>query len=372
VTELAFDASGSGLLYGYGTTTYYAAGTAGGSRVYGGRRGGSVDRFVKCFEDGAGYGAPPLAVWNRVAAYVDQCRDGLPLYVRRLGTAGDPPRRIDSEVDRVDVAGRFVASGKGKRIAVLDRRDGRLLYRTGAVRGSSNVFPLGPTSFELAPDGKLIAELPASHGRCPVAWFSRAEPRPHVIGSAVCDAAVRLRGGRAAWLRRHGSRARELVVARLHGRPRPVARFRGRTVEPGFAFDRGRLAYAVHRCDGTDTVLIRARVRGPVFRDRDPVGCGLRVTGTHLTVQPGSRRADVPVSCPRGCSGNWVLPGHSYIDQPFAVRRGARTAALRLEYSTVERLRKRGRARLRVTLKAADRTGRERGIALVLHLRSGG
>ena len=145
--------------------------------------------------------------------------------------------------------------------------------------------------------------------------------------------------------------------------------------EPNFfAFDGRRLAYSDYRCDGRQTLLLRRRTAGPVFRDRDPLICPFRVTRTRLTVRRHAKVARVPVRCPRGCSGTMeVKRRDGSIAQPFSLRRGGRHVALHLDETTRGQLHDRGRAKVRVTVETANRpTGPSRPtrvLTLRLHRR---
>jgi hypothetical protein len=360
VTVAEWGMSDSSLLIGRTDISYMAGGPVAGTYIRGGPVAGSRPRLSRCYDFGEL--APSVAVAGDHGAYDDICHNRV--VVRRLDQPrAEPELVLPDDGGAVDLTASKLGVLTEGAIRVFERPAGTELLR---VRGKfRNTF--WDAAFDMQDDGKVAARLYG--GGCSVAWYSPAEPRPHVLGETDCDADVRIDGDRIAWMRPRGKRA-ELVVSDLEGHDGVVARFPAGTVGPHVAFDSGRLAYAVGRCDGTDTLLLRTGVDGPVWPDRDPVRCPGKVTDRSLRVPVKGDTVRVPMRCPRGCSGYFELPAYDFIDQPFRVRRHAHAARLHLDRGTLDELSRHGSATLRLKLAFADRTGSSgQGRALTLHLR---
>jgi hypothetical protein len=364
-----WDVSGSSLLLGRHTTIYRPAGPDDYQRTIGGPLAGPFHRLADC--EGGGVLEPTVAVWRNFGAYYDPCSDTERIVVGRLDAPREPATHLPLEnVGRIDLAGDYVASATPYNLEVLDRRDGRRLYASETrLYGGGSQYYAG--AIDLQPDGKLGALLVKRDGDCRVAWFSPAEPRPHVVGRAACfPGGLQMRSDYIAY-----ARPRALVVSDLAGHTRTIARFRGRsdrTTGPGaFAFDGRRLAYGVARCDARRTLLLRASLDGPVWPDRDPLVCPLRVLRRTGFASARRRVARVPVRCPRGCSGTVrVSDTGQYHD--FSVTPDGKRMRVPLDARTVRELKRRGSASLAFALSARDRDGRssdERLVAVALRAR---
>jgi hypothetical protein len=170
---------------------------------------------------------------------------------------------------------------------------------------------------------------------------------------------------------RIGKRRGELVVTPLGGPGRAVVRFPAvppppkrdlyseTTASQSFAWDGRRLAYAIARCDGRSTLLLRRHVDRPVRRDRHPRSCPLHIGARVLYVKRGSKRVGVPFTCVRGCSGTMAILGsHPSIEEPFALRAGrSRYARLYLDRDTLAGLSDHGTASIRLRVDSEGRIG---------------
>ena len=356
-----WDVSASSLLVSTVRRTYDGGSVLGDWEVGGGPLRGRLRRFRRCSTESD---PPSVAVSARIGAYQDTpCENAHDrIVVRRLDSVGAAPVFAgEAGTGHMDLSGRYLAQDTGFRRAlrVFDVRTGRLVLRVdGAFVEDGN----GPSAFAVQSDGKLVA-ISQRRGRCTVAWYSPAEPRPHPIGPSHCASEVHMQGDRVAWIRAT-KRRRQLAVSDLDGPPRivasfPAARRYATSVWSRFAFDRGRLAYGVRRCDGRTTLLLRRSLRGPVFRDRDPVTCPMRFPRRRLSMRRGSDRLRVPIRCPRGCAGGWEFVNDYGLDQPLAVRAGGRVARLRIDDVTFNTLQRRGRATLRMRVRRSDRIDRD-------------
>jgi hypothetical protein len=362
--DLRWDASAAALLTGVGYTNYFAADVTGGHRIEGGPFGRRPFRFASC--NGDPITAPPsVAVWDELGAYTNGCpSDRTPLVVRRLDRPHEKPLfRLKDVYGAIDLAGDYVAIAYGGdphgALTVYNWRDGKVVYETSAPFYSEED---GAATLELQPDGKVAALLDSSGYYCKAAWLSPAEPTAHVVGTTDCGASIRLRSDRLAWMRVAKRGHRELVVTPLGAPGRTEARFPG-TLGDSFAWDGGRLAYSVRRCDGRSDLLLRRQTGGPVFRDRAPIRCPLRVTRKRLRVTRGSEQLRVPMRCPRGCSGTMqILGSYDSIEEPFGLRRGRHFARLYLDRDTRGRLDEHGHTRIHVRIEV-DR----RSVASVRH-----
>lgn len=369
--HLRWDASSGGLVTAVGFTNFEAASQDGGVRLAALPFGGRAIKFSSCDIDG-GSEPPPLAASGTAVAYVDLCDEDDPVVVGQLDRPHAAPLFSHESADsEVDIAGNYLAmgnyDGRTRTVEVYDWRDGSLLY---AVRAKLDEDEERAGTFEVQADGKLAAILRGSGDFCDAAWFSPAEPRPHVVGTTLCYGDVRLASDRLAWMRiakQHG----ELVVTPLGSPGRAAVRFPARqgstSVPPFFAWDGRRLAYSVERCDGRSDLRVRTHTDAPAFRDRKPRGCPLHLPSHTVYVKRHARSARIPLRCPRGCAGTIaVVKRYAGLYQPFALRPGRGKARLFLDEGIRSGLAHDGTARIRVQI---DAGGRLRGIRRRIVLR---
>lgn len=357
--------SSTSLLYRYAYTQYFAAGEETGEEVRGGPLAGPYRRLAKC-DDGIGD-----FVWHAVAlsgergAYVWNCGANPGAVVRSLAPPTSPPEATFDADFNIDLAGPYLSVERDdveeSKLMVVDTRDRRELYE---ARGFAETD--GGIQHSLQADGKLAAHLRGPGDGCTLAWFSPAEPAPHPVGDALCGTPVQIADDRIAYWRARKGR-KQLVVRDLRGGETVLATAPYApvgydpagvsTLGSALAFDGTRTAYAIARCDGRSTLLLRSEPPGPVNRDRAPLGCPLSVLSHSLRGSASARTASLPVRCPRGCLAE-ARVGDSTIDQPFARPRGSGRVTLHLDDTTVERLKRQGRAGVTVRLTTYDRAGR--------------
>jgi hypothetical protein len=132
-------------------------------------------------------------------------------------------------------------------VFVFDRLGKRIAYR-------ARVGPAGiglDFDFDVQRDGKLavafrLVEV-AQAGPTTIGWFSRSEPRLHLLPSRGRDTRIGIAGDRIVFERLRSPSKSELVVSDLAGRARVFARFGGKTRLRGFDFDGRRLGWASDR-----------------------------------------------------------------------------------------------------------------------------
>ena len=373
---LRWDVSSTALVTGVGTADYEAADERDGARIRGGLIGRPAFTFAAC-EDRTTGDPPPVSVWGNLVAYTNVC-GAERLLIRDLAhPRRDPLFRRYVGDDEFDLAGHYIAIGNHydpkAGIAVYDWRTGALLYTVAADLWADEDRA---GTFELQPDGKLAAVLVGRGYYCEAAWYSPAEPKAHVVGRTSCGADIRLHSDQLAWMR-VGKRRGQLIVTRLGHVGRAVVRFpmsppgRGAfrlytsgTVEPTFAWDGRRLAYALRSCDRGDALFLRRRVAGPARRDRAPLRCPLRVGSRVLRVKRGANSVRIPLRCPRGCTGSFDIRRSNTrsagIDQPFVLGRRGTGRRIFLDDRTRSALARHGTARMRVWIDSDGRLGGER------------
>jgi hypothetical protein len=192
-----------------------------------------------------------LALDGSVAAYVelDCARQRLSVIVRSNGRS-----RVVHSAPLTDgccrdlaAAGRYVAWSGVRDVVVYDRAAKRIAYRaTVGPAGISVDF-----DFDVQRDGKLalafrLVEV-ARAGPTTIGWFSRSEPRLHLLPFRGRDTRIGIAGDRIAFERFVSAAKSELVVSDLAGRARIFARFGGNLRLRGFDFDGRRLAWASDR-----------------------------------------------------------------------------------------------------------------------------
>jgi hypothetical protein len=192
-----------------------------------------------------------LALDGSVAAYVelDCARQRLSVIVRSDGRSRvvhAAPLTAGCCRD-IAAAGRYVAWSGVRDVVVYDRAAKRIAYRaTIAPAGIGVDF-----DFDVQRDGKLavafrLVEV-AQAGPTTIGWFSRSQPRLHLLPFRGNDTRIGIAGDRIAFERLAGASKSELVVSDLAGRARIFARLGGKTRLRGFDFDGRRLAWASDR-----------------------------------------------------------------------------------------------------------------------------
>lgn len=218
---------------------------------------------------------------------------------------GETTRTIDAGgfVHAVAVARPYVAwlamdRGKnpvGTRLVVQDVTTGQDAY-------AANVPPA--TELDVQSDGTAViatfapVDRACSGGpRAHVLWYSPANPQgTEVPVGRACEAAVRIAGGRIAFVAAPGGAQRVLSLTTLTGgTTEPVARVDSFPPLASFDFDGSRLAWSQVRC--RDHAL-RVRDAADTSPPDAAVACPLRLGTPRLR---RDRRIHVPVACPNGC-----------------------------------------------------------------------
>jgi len=245
--------------------------------------------------------APPPAVDGDLAAWAGA--DCLPAKIRIQ--AGDATRTIDAGgfVHAVAVARPYVAwlamdrsaNPIGARLVVHDVTTGQDAY-------TANVPPA--TELDVQSDGTAViatfapVDRACSGGpRAQFVWYSPANPQGTEIPvGRACEAAVRIAGGRIAFVAAPAGARRVLSLATLAGgAAQPVARVDSFPPLAAFDFDGTRVAWSQVRC--RDHVL-RVRDAADTSPPDPAVACPLRIGTPRLR---RDRRIHVPVACPNGC-----------------------------------------------------------------------
>jgi hypothetical protein len=200
-----------------------------------------------------------FALDDGVAAYLelDCARDRIRVVVRDVARRGRPIVLHEGAVSSgccrdVAIAGRYVAWSDRGDVVIYDWPARRLGYRARLRRDGIDV----DVGFDLQLDGKLaVAYRPVEFGRTgprTVAWFSRSEPRAHLLPLRGRSTRVRIAGDRIALERYVTATTSALVVADLAARTRTVARFAPPVrLRGGFDFDGRRIAWASDRVTAT-------------------------------------------------------------------------------------------------------------------------
>lgn len=267
------------------------------------------------------------------------------------------------------LAGRYLAAeitypGLGDRIVVFDRISHATVYSvpapgtTGYVIGSdldgagTLALTLQPPEHRIDCDRSLV-------------YYSRAEPRAHVVANHACSDSVRLAGDRA--IVRFGSLQRpELRSVALHGGPTHAV-LKGRALQSdGFDVAAGRLAVGIVNCTGGYDMDLLPLTGTPVSESSPacPARPGREVLGAN------GRHVVVPLRCPRGCHGAVSLRrGRTlYARSAFRLPRGRSGPRLALRRKGRLGLARYGARRIRVTLVTRDRAGRRHRTSAVVTL----
>jgi hypothetical protein len=375
----SWDVSASSLLYRYGYTQYFAAGEETELEVRGGPLTGPYRRLAKCEDGIVDFDWHPVAVSGDRGAYIWNC-DSYGAVVRGLAPPTSPPEGTFAGEYNLALAGPYLSVEREAgpqlseaEVAVVDTRDRRELF---TARGLDETE--GGVRHALQDDGKLAAHVRDAAGDgCSLVWLSPAEPTPHRAGDALCGTAIEIADDRIAYWRVRKNR-KQLVVHDLRGGETVLATAPYIATESrldaytsfgsSLAFDGTRTAYAVARCDGRATLLLRTAIAGPVNGDRAPLACPLSVLSTSVRGSRATRTASLPVRCPRGCHGE-ARVGDSNTYQPLARRPGTGNLTLHLDDPTTERLKRQARATVTVRLRTYDRLGRSQNRTLRLTVR---
>ena len=369
--DVEWDTSESAFIAGEAIHVNRAAGTDDYTHLRGGLLPGPIPRVMRC---DFGDAAPTVAVDGKLGAYEDTCHRAMTgsyrVVVRPLDDRRAEPHYVALEDNgRIDLAGPYLASATSEELDVLDWRDGTVRYSVAAPFHRRGELDFRAGELEMQADGTVAGLLRRRQRRCVVAWFSPSEPRSHVIGSSPCWSDVRIHSGKIVWLRDDG-RGLSLMVTDLSGATRRIARSRRPTVLPWLDFDGQRVAYAVARCDERSVLLLRESLEGPVWVDRDPLRCPLRVRSTLVRVPAGRKTLELPVRCPRGCRGIVYLRD-DYNSQPFSVTSKSRKLKIHLDTAARRDLERRGSATLPIRILSLHRAAPFSRKRLTLHLRRG-
>jgi hypothetical protein len=188
-----------------------------------------------------------------------------------------------------------------------------LAYARGTA-GGTRVFnhAAGATAYDLPQsgttalqdDGKLFMASRASAlgggARCAIdlIWFSPAEPTAHQIPHKGCNADIAIAGDRLVFNRQTTGVSSELVSTNLQGGDvRVLARFAWASSLLSLDTDGPRVAWHALGCY-TDTLHVAPLDAAPV--PSPPELCKLAIRSKTIAVRKG--RAEIPLSCPKGCN----------------------------------------------------------------------
>lgn len=306
---------------------------------------GPASRTARCRVDNL----RPIAVDGDVVAYggaaCDPNRASLGVRDFSPGSTGGLRVFMGSprvQFDPVKLAGRHVMGAVSTERGDDPTEEGELVvwdWTTGAeiyrIRGPRS---LG-TFTDLQADGKATAIYNAGEpkvlgGADTVAWFSPAEPRPHVLPVRPCEGSVFIADDRLLFSRPAPGRACEPVLSDLAGSDvQPLRYGTGQAVPRVESFDGRRIAYTVPGCRGSalvvDAIAELSEQRPPV-RDR----CVARLPRRGVAVRADPTGAfSLPIACPRGCTGELELRLAGQ-PRPLTVRQSGGRRATRADFAT--------------------------------------
>lgn len=143
-----------------------------------------------------------------------------------------------------------------------------------------------------APVDRTCGGGPSAHIR----WYSQAQTQGTEVPIRTCDAAVRIAGGRIAFVDALAGGGRMLSLTGLQGgTAQPVARIDAFPPQVAFDFDGARVAWSLTRCRDD---VVRVRNADDTSGSDPPVRCPVRVGTPRLS---RDRTIHVPIACPSGC-----------------------------------------------------------------------
>jgi hypothetical protein len=334
----------------------------------GGRPSETIDTLLDCRGDP---GVPQVAVSDDAVAMQPGGCAGMDIVVRDFTPGAAVPTRtvpVTQQASELRLAGRHVAymvapdetpaTSPERQVVVYDWVAGSEVYRARA----SEAFPFesagSQAAFDLQADGKVAVLAPPQTARpdpnraCyddfAVAWFSPAEPTPHVLPVAACRPYVAIEGDRIAFARGTGSVGSRIVVSDLAGSSvADVASFPQHRMSQAWDFDGARVGFSKQDCH-SDRIFTEAIA--PVAPASFEVpSCPVRIASDAGRIDAAGRVA-VRYSCPRGCRIE------SRVREPFGsrfefrrVRPGrATTMRFRVPRAVRARLERRGSLLIRV------------------------
>ena len=243
--------------------------------------------------------APPAADGDLAAWAGADCSDS-----RIRIQDGDNARVIDAGgfVHAVAVARPYVAwlavdrdsSPLDTRLVVHDATTGQDAYNVVVPPASTLDVQADGTAVvaTFAPVDRSCGGGPSAHIR----WYSPGQTQGTEVPVRTCEAAVRIAGGRIAFVQALTGGGRMLSLTGLQGgTPQPVARLDAFPPQAAFDFDGTRVAWSLTRCRDD---VVRVRDATDTSAPDPPVRCPVRVGTPRLS---RDRTIHVPIACPNGC-----------------------------------------------------------------------
>ena len=297
-----------------------------------GRPSEAVETLVECRGDP---GVPQVAVSDDAVATQPGGCAGEDVVVRDFAPGAAVPVRtvpVSEQAAELRLAGRYVAYMIGtldsrsdstqRQVVVYDWVAGSESYR---VRASA-AFPFEGTdsqaAFDLQADGKVAVLAPprtarpdpnrACYDDFAVAWFSPAEPTPHVLPVGACRPYVAIEGDRITFARGAGSVGTRIVVSDLAGASvADVASFAQHRMSQAWDFDGARVGFSKQDCYDDRTFTEAIAPAAPASFELP--SCPVRIHSDAGRIDAAGRVA-VRYSCPRGCRVE------SRVRKPFSSR----------------------------------------------------
>jgi hypothetical protein len=277
-------------------------------RVLTGPLRGPLAQIGGCSPDSVACGSPSScgivpsfggAVWQDIVALDDPC-GGI-----RVHDYSAPPSTPDTVMPSVPwalIAGRYLAwpefapqSYQPLRIVVYDRVAGTEAYHLDTHASLGALQEDGKVAFSTAP--------PSAQQPFELAWASRTEPFPHLIGSAVPYPHLRMGADRVAVRDGQSARTRTIRVLTLSGQVE--ATVENQSPIGDFDFDGHRLLWASRRCEDPLILVWRPGDGAPPGPSAAPCPAAV-VAQRKLSVAtrgPATVHLDCPPTGQLGCNG---------------------------------------------------------------------